>query len=160
MILVIGTAEVTKKSRGSVTMNVRPTERVILISGSNVSSISAKDTKKISDQLIKGSNCVMLLPDGKQKVAKINKVKNISNRGVPALKIEFLSDDYDATGNFANNAANLEDLPVRFEVKSFFGWDSRNPINRNDELPEKYKRCLDKATNSKQRNECYDNYFR
>jgi len=147
MILVIGTAEVTKKSRGSVTMNVRPTERVIFLHGNNVSSISAKDTKKISDQLIKGSNCVMLLPDGKQKVAKLNKVKLSCH--LPALIFEFLSDDYDAFGQFAKSAANLEDLPDCFEVKSFFGWDSRNPINRNDELPEKYKRCLDKATNSK-----------
>ena len=105
-----GSAEVTKKSRHRATINITPAERFIVVNGNNVSSISAKDTKKISDKLTKGSNCIMLLPDGKQKVAKINKVNRISTRGVPALKFELSTNDYDAIGQFAKSAANLKGL--------------------------------------------------
>ena len=127
-----GSAEVTKKSRHRATINVTPAERVIVVDGNNVSSLSPKDTKNISDKLTKGSNCLMLLPDGKQKVAKLNKVNRISTHGVPALKFELSTDDYDTTGQFAKSAANLEDFPEgeQFEVRFIFGWNP--PILRCD----------------------------
>lgn len=114
ILSMTGLAEVTKiGSRVTFT----PDSRVLVISGDQVLSISAKDTKKISDQLTKGSNCVMLLPDGKQKVAKINKVKQIFSCGVPALNFDLSSDDYDSNGNFANSAANLEDIPTQKQLE-------------------------------------------
>jgi hypothetical protein len=113
ILSMAGLAEVTKN--GSVVKFI-PDSRVLVISGDQVLSISAKDTKKISDQLTKGSNCVMLLPDGKQKVAKLNKVKQIFSCGVPALNFDLSSDDYDSNGKFANSAANLENIPTQKQL--------------------------------------------
>ena len=113
ILSMAGLAEVTKI--GSVVKFI-PDSRVLVISGDQVLSISAKDTKKISDQLTKGSNCVMLLPDGKQKVAKLNKVKQIFSCGVPALNFDLSSDDYDSNGKFANRAANLENIPTQKQL--------------------------------------------
>ena len=114
ILSMTGLAEVTKiGSRFTFT----PDSRVLVISGNQVLSISAKDTKKISDQLTKGSNCVMLLPDGKQKVAKLNKVKQIFSCGVSALNFDLSSDDYDSGGIFANSAANLENIPTQKQFK-------------------------------------------
>ena len=110
ILSMTGLAEVTKNgSKVTFTLD----NRVLVISGDRVLSISAKDTKKISDQLTKGSNCVMLLPDGKQKVAKLNKVKQIFSCGVPVLNFDLSSDDYDSNGKFANSAANLENIPTQ-----------------------------------------------
>lgn len=78
--------------------------------GNNVSSISAKDTKKISDKLTKGSSCIVLLENGKQKVAKLDRVKHVVRNGVSVLKIEFSTNGYNTTGDFAKSAVNLNGL--------------------------------------------------
>ena len=116
ILSMAGRAEVTKIGSGVIWFKFTPDSRVIVMSGDQVLSISAKDTKKISDQLTKGSNCVMLLPDGKQKVAKLNKVKQIFSCGVPALNFDLSSDDYDSNGKFANSAANLENIPTQKQL--------------------------------------------
>jgi hypothetical protein len=120
ILSMTGLAEVTKIGSRVIRVTFTPHSRALVISGYpgyQALSISAKDTKKISDQLTKGSNCVMLLTDGKQKVAKLNKVKQIFSYGVPALNFDLSSDDYDSNGKFANSAANLENIPTQKQLK-------------------------------------------
>jgi hypothetical protein len=107
---ILAYAEVTKKSQHYATLYVTPKKRVTFLDGNNVSSISAKDTKKISDKLTKGSSCIMLLENGKQKVAKLDRVKPVVRNGVPVLKVWASSDEYDSTGDFSKSAVNLNGL--------------------------------------------------
>lgn len=107
---IVAYAEVTKKSHHHATLYVTPKERVTILDGNNVSSISAKDTKKISDKLTKGSSCIVLLENGKQKVAKLDRVKPVVINGVSVLKFELSTNGYNTTGDFAKNAANLNGL--------------------------------------------------
>ena len=108
---IVAYAEVTKKSCHYATLYVTPKERGILHDDNKVSSISAKDTKKISDKLTKGSSCIiMLLENGKQKLAKLDRVKHVVRNGVSVLKIEFSTNGYNTIGDFAKSAVNLKGL--------------------------------------------------
>lgn len=106
---IVAYAEVTKKSCHYATLYVTPKERVIFVDD-NVSSMSAKDTKNISDKLTKGSSCIMLLENGKQKLAKLDRVKHVVRNGVSVLKFEFSTNGYNTIGDFAKSAANLKGL--------------------------------------------------
>ena len=99
---IVAYAEVTKKSCHYATLYVTPKERAIFLDDNNVSSISAKDTKKISDKLTKGSSCsIMLLENGKQKLAKLDRVKHVVSNGVSVLKIDISTNGYNTIGDFA-----------------------------------------------------------